>query len=163
MNFVTEPIPTLKRKEPEPLLEDKEFIEFTDEELLLAFERDMNAHAAIIPTIANPIPVVKKLPTWKEELQRKLDGAETLEELDLLTKEIVKKNKQPKEPKKKLMRVQNFYLRHIQGVSWMKSFLERTKPTAVSRPFVERMLVLENQFKELIEKDELLGTHLEKD
>lgn len=148
---------------------EKQFIELTDEELLASFADDTE----FVNLLRNKQADAKEkfeeekesisLPAWKLELQQKLAEAETVEELDLLTKELVKKNKPPKQPKKKLMRVENFYQRHIQGLHWMNTFLERTKPTALSRPFVERMLLLENEFKIRIENDDLLGLHLQKD
>lgn len=164
MNFETEPLVTSKRKR-----EDKEFIELTDEELLLAFADDVSfvENLKQKQTEAKEkyeeSPTSVEIPAWKDELQKRLENAHTLEEVDLMTKEFVKKNKPRKEPKKKLMRVENFYQRHIGGLEWMNSFLQRTKSSACSRPFVERMLVLENQFKDAIEKDPLLGPHLEKD
>jgi hypothetical protein len=99
-------------------------------------------------------------PPWKIELQKKIQSAQSLEDLDGITKEIVKKNRARKLPKKKLVRVENFYLRHCSGLTWMNNFIGRTKADAVSRPYVERMLQLENQFKKQIEEDELLGPQL---
>ena len=175
MNFESEPLPSFKRKKAEST-EEKSFIELTDEELLIAFADDASFVESLRQkqaeakekfgdfveeekTVESPVAI----PAWKDELQRKLADAQTLEDVDLLTKEIVKRNKAPKQPKKKLMRVENFYQRHIQGLQWMNTFLERTKSTALSRPFVERMLSLENEFKLRIENDDLLGPHLEKD
>jgi hypothetical protein len=103
------------------------------------------------------------IPSWKQELQKKFDSVATIEDLDHLTKEIVKKNRPRKLPKKKLVRVENFYQRHISGLEWMNNFLNRTKADAISRPYVERMLEMEKQFKTMIENDELLGPQLAKD
>jgi hypothetical protein len=175
MSFEFEPLHASKRKK-EDSVREKTFIELTDEELLASFADD----AAFCELLRQKQQEAKEkyqeneavqesaqppaaTPAWKDELQRKLANAQTVEDLDLLTKEIVKKNKTPKKPKKKLMRVENFYQRHIQGLQWMNTFLERTKSTATSRPFVERMLELENEFKIRIENDDLLGPHLEKD
>jgi hypothetical protein len=102
-------------------------------------------------------------PTWKEELQTKISQVSSIEDLDVLTKEIVKKNRPRKLPKKKLVRVENFYQRHISGVAWMNNFIARTKPAAISRPYVERMLEIENKIKKMIEEDDLLGPQLLKD
>jgi glutamine synthetase adenylyltransferase len=103
------------------------------------------------------------IPSWKQELQKKFDSVTTIEDLDHLTKELVKKNRPRKLPKKKLVRVENFYQRHISGLEWMNNFLNRTKTDAISRPYVERMLEMEKKFKTMIENDELLGPQLAKD
>ena len=180
MNFVSEPLLPCKRQREETSQGEKEFIELTDEELLASFANDnefvdllrqkqQEAKEKFLSSEDSPETVEEQksttgsIPAWKDELQRKLAEAKTVEDLDVLTREIVKKNKAPKLPKKKLMRVENFYQRHIQGLQWMTTFLQRTKMTACSRPFVERMLELENQFKKQIENDDLLGPHLEKD
>lgn len=105
----------------------------------------------------------ENLPNWKTELQQKVASVKTIEELDLLTREFVKKNRPRKLPKKKLVRVENFYLRHTSGLQWMNNFIGRTKTDAISRPYVERMLELEYQFKKTIEQDELLGPQLIKE
>jgi hypothetical protein len=166
MSFESEPL--LKRKR-----EDKNFIELSNDELLEAFEQDQEFAEYLKSKQAEAKEKFeqnreegkdeKPLPSWKKELQMRLEKAETLEDVDSLTKELVKKNKPRKQPKKKLVRVDNFYQRHISGLQWMNNFLHRTKTDACSRPFVERMLELENQFKKIIEEDPLLGAHLEKE
>ena len=100
---------------------------------------------------------------WKKELEQKVANVKSLEELDFITKEFVKKNRPRKLPKKKLVRVENFFIRHTSGLTWMNNFVGRTKSDAISRPYVERMLELEYEFKKRIEEDDLLGPQLKED
>lgn len=150
--------------------EEKPFIELTDEELLESFHEDDNfAHLLmegqkVIKQMEEGklelLPPSPIQPAWKEELQKKIREVDSLEELDSLTRDIVKRNRPRKLPKKKLVRVENFYQRHIGGLAWMNNFLGRTKTEAVSRPYVERMLELEKKFQKMIEEDDLLGPQL---
>lgn len=170
MSFETYPLDWMENKrKKDDQEEDEEYLKLLEEakELLKDIPSPDEIPAKMQkvekPDTTEESPVSMIVPSWKEELQKKFDSLHTLEELDFLTKEIVKKNKPRKLPKKKLVRVENFYQRHCSGLTWMNNFLNRTKIDAVSRPYVERMLELENQFKKLIEEDELLGAQLTKE
>jgi hypothetical protein len=131
----------------------KEFIDDTDfANLLIESQRFLKEG---LPT-ANP----DVSPLWKQEISEKLVGAKSIDDLNQITKEILKKNKVKKPADKKLVRVENFYQRHIGGIKWMENFLKRTKADAISKPYVQRMLEMEYQIKKMIEEDETLKNHL---
>jgi hypothetical protein len=150
--------------------QEKLFIELTDEELMAEYREDSKFAQLLIEGQKvlkdmdegkiDLLPASPIQPAWKEELQKKIQEMDSLEDLDGITREIVKKNKPRKLPKKKLVRVENFYQRHIGGLAWMQNFLSRTKTEAISRPYVERMLELEKKFQKFIEEDNLLGPQL---
>jgi hypothetical protein len=173
MSYHKEEISTKKRPSQEEASSD-----LTDEDILDNFKDDQEFAQLLIESnhlfekqrqaelkeelgiFATTTPLKEDLMGWKTELQQKVANVKSIEELDLLTKEFVKKNRPRKLPKKKLVRVENFYLRHTSGLQWMNNFINRTKSDAISRPYVVRMLELENEFKKKIEEDELLGSQL---
>jgi hypothetical protein len=138
------------------LVEARHLLEKQEKETSVAVEQTQEPVVTTNPSKEENIP-------WKTELQQKVANVKSIEELDLLTKEFVKKNRPRKLPKKKLVRVENFYLRHTSGLQWMNNFIGRTKTDAISRPYVERMLELEYEFKKRIEQDDLLGPQLKED
>jgi len=167
MSYHTEEIKSKKRELdlPEHLTEEDIYECFADDkefaELLIGAQeqfKKLKEDVDVSSKEESPSPAVD--PSWKIELQKKIQNATSIEDLDTITKEIVKKNRPRKLPKKKLVRVENFYLRHCSGLTWMNNFIGRTKADAISRPYVERMLQLENQFKKQIEEDDLLGPQL---
>jgi hypothetical protein len=176
MSFNSENI-TLKRKKEEEKITDEDIIEaFGDDDLEFAalliesnkyMQQIDNAKPSVVPLVEEKMvstsEIISETPLWKKELQSKIEKVSSIEDLDCLTKELVKKNRPKKQPKKKLVRVENFYQRHIGGLQWMTNFIERTKTDALSRPYVERMMQLELKFKQMIENDDLLGTQLAKD
>jgi hypothetical protein len=171
-----EEIQTKKRpseKEASPDITDADIMEsFKDDEefaILLVEARQLmekqeasKEEKSIFSTTSSASTKEEVLP-WKTELQQKMADVKSIEELDLLTKEFVKKNRPRKLPKKKLVRVENFYIRHTSGLTWMNNFVGRTKTDAISRPYVERMLELEYEFRKRIEQDDLLGPQLKED
>ena len=148
----------------ESFKDDAEFAKLLVEARQLMEKQATEKEQTSIFTSSTPAPLEKdEILAWKSELQQKMAAVKTIEELDLLTKEFVKKNRPRKLPKKKLVRVENFYLRHTSGLTWMNNFIGRTKADAISRPYVERMLELEHEFKKRIEQDDLLGPQLKED
>lgn len=153
----------LKRKFEESEIPEEEILrEFSDDldfaNMLIQSQRNLKTN--VQDEIMCEVEAPSASPSWKQEVNEKIGSAKSLEEVNQIAKELLKKNKIKKPVDKKLVRVENFYQRHIQGIRWMENFLKRTKEDAISKPYVQRMLELEYKMKKMIEDDEVLKSHL---